>query len=305
MEKQLLTHALNELMNRQIQLLQVFHQLLLDSQFIQGKVFALPQPEQTAETREDGPITITPTIGPGALEQAIFAWRHLYAEPHENTRLVYRLPGVIQVVTSEPEYLSNVVRFINEDRQAFKELVLASEFLKRPDDRHQFLHSHSLFPMLITLHMYRQIPMAPDNISSASFCWANKCSQQRTSRDAVLQQLLVSQGRPPKHVIDHDAWARQMEEEMVELQRLPADAQLQVRRPLPVQPQMWVNCKQDGIPSSRQMFVASTPMLIIGDRTVKIGELHDYDPQQRREPRQARLASDEPINPRLWLYLIN
>lgn len=304
MEKQLLTLELHELMDRQIQLLQTLQRLLLDSQFIQGKVFSFPQPEQGNDLREDGPIYIDTVTGPAAVERAIFAWRHLFALPTESTRLVYRLPGALQLLPEEPDYLYHLVTQINHDRALFKERVLGADFLQHPNARYEFLHAHSMFPMMITLHMYRQIPLAPPGTRNVSFCWANKCSQSRTTRDAMIQLLSRSQDTPPPHVIDHDAWFEQLEEEKANLYSLPADTPLQIRRPLPVHPQMWVVSQDDSGTTKRQMFVASLPMLIIGDRTVKIGDFRDYNPLARRPSRQARITHEQPFNQRLWLYQV-
>ena len=92
-------------------------------------------------------------------------------------------------------------------------------------------------------------------------------------------------------------WIEQLEKEKELLASLPADAQLQIRRPLPVQPQAWLTTA-----AGPKMVVASTPLLILSPNKIAMGELSDYDANNRRAPRRPKSTADEPLIPRLWLY---
>lgn len=301
MQKQLLTLTLNELMDQQIQQLNQLHQHLLASRLVQAKVFTLPAPEYGEHQKPDAPIEVGRLTDAEAFTRALASWRHMFAGPGENTRLAYRLPGAVQVSPAEPDRVLQLVREINECRKAFKAAMMDADF-KSANERFEFLHAPGMFPMLITLHMFRAIPLAPPESRSVSFCWANKPVMQRLTKEAVMENLEASCQTPPKHIVDPAAWQAQLEQEMVSLTTLPAGTQLQIRRPAPVQPQAWVYY---GPPRTRRMFVAATPLLVVGESPIKIGDLKDYDPTTNSSPPTSpRLTDSEPLIPRLWLYRV-
>ena len=76
--------------------------------------------------------------------------------------------GLIQLL------LAGIVLQINADREEFKSLVTSAPALSHPEDRHEFLHSRSMFPGLMTLQLYRQIPLPSLEVRSVSFCCVNR-----------------------------------------------------------------------------------------------------------------------------------
>jgi DNA replication terminus site-binding protein len=297
MELTQLSVDLRAIMSRQVEHLAMLREYLLGAQLIQASIFELPAPDAGAETRQETFIPTLHVTGQSALLTAIDAWGHISARTDESTRLVYRLPGALQLNSDDNDVIAGIVHHINQGRLTFKELVTSSPFLARPEDRHEFLHGHSMFPGLITLQMYRQIPMAPPGLRTVTFAWAHKHSQKNVTRDQILKAVNTAQETPPAHLIDPAIWISQLEAEKVLLASLPADTPLQIRRPLPVQPQIWL--RSVGQP---RMVVASTPLLILSPDKVKIGVLKDYNANQRRAPRQPKLTADEPLISRLWLY---
>lgn len=132
------------------------------------------------------------------------------------------------------------------------------------------------------------------NVSSIS---KNDNSQKNVTRDSLLRSIAHAQQCPPKSMLDPSDWIEQLEKEKELLASLPADAQLQIRRPLPVQPQAWLTTA-----AGPKMVVASTPLLILSPNKIAMGELPDYDANNRRAPRRPKSTADEPLIPRLWLY---
>ncbi|MGU5677901.1 DNA replication terminus site-binding protein [Aeromonas hydrophila] len=299
MNKYELAAQLRTLEQRQHQLLAMLRDFIDDSEFIQGSTFALPPHDPKQETRYDTPsIPVTPAHGLEALYAAHHAWGHLYADAGENTRLVYRLPGAIQIHSRHNEELVGIIDAINADRKTFRDLVTNSgTIIGGPNTRWEFLHSKGMFEGLITLQFYRQITVAGDTARSISFCWAHKNTMQRMTKQQIIGTLRASQDSPPRHVIDPAGWIAQLEDEIVLLSALSDDARLVIRRPNPVHPQAWL---VEG--DRRRMQVASTPVLILGAQKVKIGLLKNYDITQKRPPRQAKTTANEPLISRLWLY---
>lgn len=297
MELSQLSIRLHDIMTRQVQQLALLREYLIGAQLIQAKVFALPPHDPDAETRNEVFIPTQHFSGHEALMAAIDAWGRLSAFPGENTRLVFRLPGAIQVHSDDNDLLAGIVLQINADREEFKSLVTSAPALSHPEDRHEFLHSRSMFPGLMTLQLYRQIPLPSLEVRSVSFCWAHKNSQKNVTRDSLLRSIAHAQQCPPKSMIDPSDWIEQLEKEKELLASLPADAQLQIRRPLPVQPQAWLTTA-----AGPKMVVASTPLLILSPNKIAMGELSDYDANNRRAPRRPKSTADEPLIPRLWLY---
>ena len=300
MDKAELQHALDFIMNAQQQKLVVLHEYVMAAQLKQAKVFHLPPIDPDAETRDCQFISVTTDRGEEARLAALKAWGHLYASEGENTRLVFRLPGAVQLASPDADIIAALVDQINEERTLFKNLITGKENpFKNSEERHEFIHQRGLFPMLITLHMYRKIPFASNELSSISFCWANKHAMKNTDKTIQIKALTKAQSHPPKHFIDPSNWIAQLENEKAILDALPADTKLQLRRPLPVQPQAWLV----DVEKNRRMIVASTPILILSERNIRIGELASYDSNNVRKSRLPRQTADEPLIDRLWLYL--
>ncbi len=298
MNKSELSQQLHDIMDSHKRKITMLEEFLLADQFCQAKVFRLPEPEREDETRVSDFIPVTEMSGQDAFRAALYAWGHVYAEVGENTRLVYRLPGAIQLPASDPVLIQRLIESINADRSRFRHLVTSAEELSHPEYRFEFLHAPHMFPMLITLQMYRQIHASFDpGLSSVSFNWANKNVIQNTTREKVLKSLTRAWNYPPKNTTDISAWREQVDREISIIEALSPSASLQHRRPVPVIPQAWLPYSD----SKPRMVVASTPILIIGDQRLKIGKLKDYNASRRSKPTETA-HQPEPIIPRLWLY---
>lgn len=300
MDKTELQHALDFIMKAQQQKLVVLHEYVMAAQLKQAKVFHLPAVDPDAETRDCQFISVTTNSGEEARLSALKTWGHLYASEGENTRLVFRLPGAVQLASPDADIIAALVDQINEERALFKDLITGKDNpFKNSEERHEFIHQRGLFPMLITLHLYRQIHLAKADLKSISFCWANKPAMKNTNKDEVMKSLTNAQNHPPRYVIDSANWVDQIEQEKLIIGALPATAKLQFRRPLPTSPQAWLV----DVDKNRRMIVASTPILILSENKIKIGNLSSYDNQKRRKPRVQKSTADEPLIDRLWLYL--
>ncbi|WP_270820005.1 DNA replication terminus site-binding protein [Aeromonas sp. Y311-2] len=299
MDKYELAAQLRTLMQRQHQLLSMLRDYLDKKDLIQASAYALPPDDPDIDTRQDTQfIGVAPSHGAEALHAAQHAWGHLFAGAEENTRLVYRLPGAVQINSRHNEELAGIITAINSDRQTFRNLVTNSEsIIGSHSARYEFLRGPNMFPMLITLQLYRQITTANETLRSISFCWAHKTVMQRVTKQQIIGMLRASQESPPRHVIDQASWVDKLNDELRLLTPLHEDARLVIRRPQPVHPQAWL---VEG--NSRRMQVASTPVLILGGQKVKIGNLKDYDITQKRAPRQTKSTANEPLISRIWLY---
>lgn len=299
MNKSELSQQLHDIMDSHKQKITMLEEFLLTDHFFLAKVFRLPEPEREEETRVTDFIPVTELSGADALHAALHAWGHVFAEAGENTRLVYRLPGVIHIPASDPVLIQRLVESINADRFMFRDLITTSEELAHPEHRFEFLHAPHMFPGLITLQMYRQIHASFNpNLTSVSFSWANKNVIQNTTREKLLKSLTRARNHPPPNTTNSEAWVKQVEHEISIVEALSPSASLQHRRPVPVIPQAWLQ-HSEGKP---RMAVASTPILIIGEQQIKkVGRLKHYDAARRRKPSKS-INQAELIIPRLWLY---
>lgn len=294
-----LAQQLHMIMDAHQQKLTMLEEFLLADGYCQAKVFHLPEIDREADTRVCDYIPVTTSIGEDAFRAALHAWGHIFASPGENTRLVYRLPGAIQVDSQDPDLIQRLVESINADRSMFRELITSSEAIKHSEARFEFLHAPHMFPMLITLQMYRQIPASFDpTMSSVSFCWTNKIISQKTTREKILKSLMRARDYPPPNTTDMSAWIAQVDHEISLVSALSPSTVLQHRRPAPVVPQAWLQPAR----ASPRMVVASTPVLIMGGQRLKIGNFRDYDATNRRKPIEPANQPD-PLIPRLWLYV--
>lgn len=300
MDKHELACRLQELMASQMQLLSALREYLTDADWVGGRAFQLPTVDPDIAVKDEQYIETTSQEGGDALYCSLHAWAHLYAGENESTRFTYRLPGAIQVTSADEDLIRGIVGKINAGRTEFKKLVTGNAggqpLFRDAEERHEFLHSRGMFPMLITLHLYRHIHLLDDKVRSISFNWACKPVIAAVTRDEVLASLERSSETPPRHLIDPTEWMEQVRKEIAVVSALPRSVELRTCRPAPVQPQAWSY-------PNRKMVVASTPILILGSNPVAIGALGDYNPlAPKRAPTRPRMIDSTPIVERLWLY---
>lgn len=267
---------------------------LLDKyRLIQAQVFQLPEVAPGEEHQPISFIPVTPLQGKEAHQAAIQAFRRFYGHSGAATKTPYRLPGILQYQGNGEAVAAQVDR-INRLKDQFKACVqsLGSRTQK-------FETLHALFPMLITLQVYRHIKCIIQRPNTVRFIWAHKSVVSKVSRDQIVEMLTQQLEQPPQHLINSEEWQRNVTRELNEVLRLAPDIELRLRRDIKVQP--LVNLQY---PNNQQPLTAPLPLLIIDEdpQPIPVGALADYDSERPRHRPQPRRTDPHPLVERIGLY---
>lgn len=261
---------------------------------VRGYVYELPPVLQGEEEVEVNHIPVAPHTDQEAISLALAAFRrHTFIEGH-SSKATYRLPGVVILPASCTSSLRPLVDEINRCKQEFKELVLN---LGGRDEKFELVHT--ALPGVVTLQIYRQITILSGELQSVGFTWVDKQAITKVDKSKVISMLERSKNYVPGPFVE-DEWLNMVEREICDIKRLPASAELRIRRPIKTHPMANLRW-HDRVPRTQQV-KASLPLLICTDSTYKVHALEDYVLRERG-PRADRHSGDELIIERLHLYV--
>lgn len=268
--------------------------LIIASDYLAGCVSVLPavMPEET-----DAPIEFIKVSNVTDKQQAIrltcLAFDKFYAEHDVSTKSTYRLPGAINISSCYDDDIIRVVDEINHKKNIFKSIVTKSI----SDANLRFELIHNAFPLLITLQVYRNIKVINEPVMSVRPFWGNKQSIVRVTKEAILERLERSKKYPPNDIFK-DEWIEMVERERVDVSNVPDNASLRIRRPVKVQPLMWVR----NIDRKMTSIVNPLPLIVLSDRPVTVGQLKDFDANNIRHKNPPKKNKRQLLVDRIHLY---
>lgn len=259
----------------------------------EGHVYPLPAVPQGEEHDPIAQIEVGYLGGDEALAAAIAAYQDHSARPGCSTKATHRLPGWLRFPAASASLLRPQLDEINAHKLAFKALVQQAG---GRDEKFELVHQ--ALPGVITLQVYRKLTLLEGELHSLGFTWADKQSISRLSRDQVLEMLERSRRYIPA-LSNNEEWSKMVDQEVYDIRRLPADAELRIRRPVKTHPMinlLW----QDREPRKQQL-KASLPLLLCSDTPPSVTHLGHYPPKLRQARRDRKIGG-EAIIERLHLY---
>lgn len=268
---------------------------LQQAKTIQAQTFHIPHTEEGLEgepVRE--PITVHQQTRATALNHISNHLLDFYAHEGESTRIIRKLPGVLQLYSPDPGGLINNVAIINQQKNQFQQLV--KQLAPKAETRHELLHH--LFYQLITLNVYRQLYLFEEPVKSVGFYWGKKPLLYRTTQKEVLKRLENTQIYGSPYTLDQESFKEQVAKEIEQISLLPRQSNLVYRRYARIAPSANITY-EDG---QRRPYPAHTPYLFLAStphaQPVKVGPLKTYEPHEIPVPRRYK-----PLIARLHLYL--
>ena len=256
-------------------------------------VYPLPAVPQGEEHDPIAQIEVGYLSGNEALAAAIAAYQDHSARPGCSTKATHRLPGWLRFPAASASLLRPLLDEINAHKLAFKALVQQAG---GRDEKFELVHQ--ALPGVITLQVYRKLTLLEGELHSLGFTWADKQSISRLSREQVLEMLERSRRYIPA-LSNNEEWSKMVDQEVYDIRRLPADAELRIRRPVKTHPMinlLW----QDREPRKQQL-KASLPLLLCSDTPPSVTHLGHYPPKLRQARRDRKIGG-EAIIERLHLY---
>ncbi|MFM5668588.1 DNA replication terminus site-binding protein [Aeromonas hydrophila] len=288
------TAALRQQMERLEQALDNLAAQLEQLELLEAHVYPLPAVPQGQEHEPIEQIEAGYLGEEAALAATLSAYRDHSARPGCSTKATHRLPGWLRFPAACAPLLRPLIDEVNECKLAFKALVQQAG---GRDEKFELVHR--ALPGVITLQVYRKLTWLEGELHSLGFTWADKQSISRLSREQVLEMLERSRRYIPA-LSNNEEWSKMVDQEVYDIRRLPADAELRIRRPVKTHPMinlLW----QDREPRKQQL-KASLPLLLCSDTQPAVTHLGHYPPKLRQARRDRKIGG-EPIIERLHLYL--
>ncbi|MCP1265100.1 DNA replication terminus site-binding protein [Aeromonas hydrophila] len=288
------TAALRQQMERLEQALDNLAAQLEQLELLEAHVYPLPAVPQGQEHEPIEQIEVGYLGEEAALAATLSAYRDHSARPGCSTKATHRLPGWLRFPAACAPLLRPLIDEVNECKLAFKALVQQAG---GRDEKFELVHR--ALPGVITLQVYRKLTWLQGELHSLGFTWADKQSISRLSRELVLEMLERSRRYIPA-LSNNEEWSKMVDQEVYDIRRLPADAELRIRRPVKTHPMinlLW----QDREPRKQQL-KASLPLLLCSDTLPAVTHLGHYPPKLRQARRDRKIGG-EPIIERLHLYL--
>ncbi|WP_346209162.1 DNA replication terminus site-binding protein [Aeromonas salmonicida] len=261
---------------------------------LEAHVYPLPAVPQGQEHEPIEQIEVSYLSGEEALAATLAAYQDHSARPGCSTKATHRLPGWLRFSAASANQLRPLIEEINARKLAFKGLVQQAG---GRDEKFELVHR--ALPGVITLQVYRKLTLLEGELHSLGFTWADKQSINRLSREQVLEMLERSRRYIPA-LSNNEEWSKMVDQEVYDLRRLPADAELRIRRPVKTHPM--INLLWQNREPRKQQLKASLPLLLCSDTLPGVTHLGHYPPKLRQARRDRKIGG-EPIIERLHLYL--
>ena len=261
---------------------------------LEAHVYPLPAVPQGQEHEPIEQIEVGYLGGEEALAATLAAYQDHSARPGCSTKATHRLPGWLRFSAASASQLRPLIEEINARKLAFKGLVQQAG---GRDEKFELVHR--ALPGVITLQVYRKLTLLEGELHSLGFTWADKQSINRLSREQVLEMLERSRRYIPA-LSNNEEWSKMVDQEVYDIRRLPADAELRIRRPVKTHPMinlLWLERTP-----RKQQIKASLPLLLCSDTPPAVTHLGNYPPKSRQARRDRKIGG-EPIIERLHLYL--
>lgn len=270
-----------------------------------ARLYILPPVEKGKEHDPIYQIHPEPCGGEQARSYGLAHFQHLFihhSSGNISSKAAIRLPGALCFAVSHEEYRQAriLIDRINGLKQALEQIITRESGLA-PTQRFEFVHRH--LPGLLTLGAYRSLTLLTEP-TTVRFGWANKHFIKQLARDELLAKLEKSlnaeRGIPPA---DKAAWTARVTQEINDVQRLPENALLKIKRPVKVQPiaRVWYQEAQKQV-----QHPCPSPLLILCRPSAAapvIGTLGDYDARAIRHKHKPKAKKLRLLIPRLHLYL--
>lgn len=118
------------------------------------------------------------------------AVQKLFEHDGKSTRIIKRFPGIV-VFDDAPSGLLDAIEHVNQAKKAFKEVVTNNDLSAST----RFNWVHDRLPNLVTLYVYRQIPVFHDAFKAAYLNWGSRPTTQIKTKQEIIEFLQQQQAK--------------------------------------------------------------------------------------------------------------
>lgn len=268
--------------------------LLRELDLIESKVYILPAVKEGNTHKDIEKISVSLVSGSKAFNLALPSFSMFEKGIGDSGKSVFRLPGYLVVngsAVQRNDLYNNITR-INAFKDAFKAQV--QSYSKNPKMKYDLVHG--LFKNVITVQIYRHIPLVTKDVEYINFSWTNKYITYKTSIQELLILLERHRKRIPKRNNAED-WNRIIDQDISIIRSLPRNTTLRFKRAS--KPNTRVDTVSNKI---TKPIISNIPLILFQTETPIVSDLQDYFNIQRRSYREDTKIHGLPVIKRLHLY---
>lgn len=204
----------------------------------------------------------------------------LFEHDGNSTRIIRRFPGLI-VFDQPPEGLLDAMRHVNYAKQSFKQVVTDNDL--SPNERYYWVHG--LFPGLVTLYAYRQIPFYESAFKAAYLNWGSRPTTQIKTKAEILEFLQQQKRKLNPLASDQDAL--QSIEQGIHTVEQSSFATYKFKYQQKVAPHCRLMYSDPQQSPASQSLKCSLPIFIThqAEKPLTISGLNNYQPKTKRKTR--------------------
>ncbi|MCD9475873.1 hypothetical protein GLP21_12430 [Photobacterium carnosum] len=268
--------------------------LLRTLDVIDSKVYLLPEIKDADTHKDIKKISVSLVSDYKAFNLALQSFSTFEKGLGDSGKRAFRLPGYLVVNGSaiQKENLYENITRINKLKDDFKKQVQG--YSKNSNKKYNLVHS--LFNNLMTVQVYRHIPLVTENVEYINFSWTNKHITYKTSIQEILNLLDRHRKKTPKRSNSED-WNRIIDNEISIINELPKDTTLRFKRvSKPI-------TRVDVVPYKKnKQIISNIPLILFQTEKPVVSNLQDYLSAQRRSFREDTTIYGIPVIKRLHLY---
>ncbi|MBD1389517.1 hypothetical protein IC617_08760 [Neiella sp. HB171785] len=274
---------------------------VLEQPVVASHFFEIPPVAREGIRNVTTAINVTPVAMPIAVSACTRAYGRFFMANDLSTSYSGLYPGVVQLPAACRDDLAALLLQVEHKKHQFKALITGAR--KQGQARWELVHEQAFAgELLMTLHVYRQIPALLNDsiIQSVGWTWKRQPVREKMPRGEMTTRIAIQ-----KETTDDPLLEQVFADAITVLNRFAEDRMVYKFYPDVLVPMVNVK-RQAPVPANvpaKQMKAGHLPLLICSDAPIRYNLMRSYVPNGGRVRNDGRAAKWRSVYSPLSLYV--